>query len=86
MPSTPVGLHQADFTSSPSLAFLIVLTFGVWQFFGEGVILYLAALKTMPLDLSKRPASTAPAPGGASGTSAGRSCAGTPSSSAWSPP
>ena len=46
-----LGLPQGDFTSSPSLAFLTVLTFGVWQFFGECVILYLAALKTLPLDL-----------------------------------
>jgi multiple sugar transport system permease protein len=45
------GIPQGDFTSSPSLAFLTVLTFGVWQFFGECVILYLAALKTLPLDL-----------------------------------
>jgi len=43
------GIPQGDFTSSPSLAFLTVLTFGVWQFFGECVILYLAALKTLPL-------------------------------------
>jgi ABC-type sugar transport system permease subunit len=46
-----VGLHQADFTSSPSLALIMVLTFGVWQFFGENVILYLAALKSLPVDL-----------------------------------
>jgi len=46
-----VGLPQADFTSSPSLALLTVLTFGVWQFFGENVILYLASLKALPLDL-----------------------------------
>jgi len=46
-----LGLHQADFTSSPSLALIMVLTFGVWQFFGENVILYLAALKSLPLDL-----------------------------------
>jgi ABC-type sugar transport system permease subunit len=45
------GLPQGDFTSSPSLALLTVLTFGVWQFFGECVILYLAGLKTLPLDL-----------------------------------
>jgi ABC-type sugar transport system permease subunit len=45
------GIPEGDFTSSPSLAFLTVLTFGVWQFFGECVILYLAALKTLPLDL-----------------------------------
>jgi ABC-type sugar transport system permease subunit len=29
----------------------MVLTFGVWQFFGEDVILYLAALKSLPLDI-----------------------------------
>jgi ABC-type sugar transport system permease subunit len=46
-----LGIPQGDFTSSPSLAFLTVLSFGVWQFFGECVILYLAALKTLPLDL-----------------------------------
>ncbi len=45
------GLHQADFTSSPTLALIMVLTFGVWQFFGENVILYLAALKSLPVDL-----------------------------------
>lgn len=46
-----LGLGQADFTSSPSLALLMVLSFGTWQFFGENVILYLAALKTLPLDV-----------------------------------
>jgi ABC-type sugar transport system permease subunit len=46
-----VGLPEADFTSSPSLALLTVLTFGVWQFFGEDVILYLASLKALPLDV-----------------------------------
>ena len=46
-----LGLHQADFTSSPSLALLMILTFGAWQFFGENVILYLAALKTLPQDV-----------------------------------
>jgi ABC-type sugar transport system permease subunit len=46
-----VGLQEADFTSNPSLALLMVLTFGVWQFFGEDVILYLAALKSLPLDI-----------------------------------
>jgi len=45
------GLPEGNFTSSPSLALLTVLTFGIWQFFGECVILYLAALKTLPLDL-----------------------------------
>ena len=46
-----LGLPQADFTSSPSLALVMVLTFGIWQFFGENVILYLAALKTLPTDV-----------------------------------
>jgi ABC-type sugar transport system permease subunit len=46
-----LGLQQADFTSNPSLALLMVLTFGVWQFFGEDVILYLAALKSLPIDI-----------------------------------
>ena len=46
-----VGLPQADFTSSPSLALVMVLSFGIWQFFGENVILYLAALKTLPIEV-----------------------------------
>lgn len=46
-----LGLPQGDFTSSPTLALVMVLTFGIWQFFGENVILYLAALKTLPVDV-----------------------------------
>jgi len=46
-----LGFHQADFTSDPSLALLMLLSFGIWQFFGENVILYLAALKTLPVDI-----------------------------------
>ncbi|MDA8301967.1 MAG: sugar ABC transporter permease [Actinomycetota bacterium] len=46
-----LGLPEADFTSSPSLALVMVLTFGIWQFFGENVILYLAALKTLPTEV-----------------------------------
>jgi ABC-type sugar transport system permease subunit len=46
-----LGLPEADFTSSPSLALTMILTFGVWQFFGENVILYLASLKTLPVDV-----------------------------------
>jgi multiple sugar transport system permease protein/sn-glycerol 3-phosphate transport system permease protein len=46
-----VGLHQANFTASPSLALLTILSFGTWQFFGENVILYLAALKALPVDV-----------------------------------
>ncbi len=45
------GLPQPDFLSSPRLALLTVLTFGAWQFFGQNVILYLAALKELPLDV-----------------------------------
>ncbi|MFI6600952.1 carbohydrate ABC transporter permease [Nonomuraea sp. NPDC050536] len=44
-------LPQADFLSSPGLALLAVLTFGSWQFFGQNVILYLAALKSLPGDV-----------------------------------
>ncbi len=46
-----IGLPQADFLSSPHLAFLTVLSFGAWQFFGENVILYLAGLKSLPKEL-----------------------------------
>ncbi|MDH2430850.1 sugar ABC transporter permease [Sphaerisporangium sp. TRM90804] len=48
---TALGLPQADFLSSPGLALLAVLTFGAWQFFGQNVILYLAALKSIPRDV-----------------------------------
>ncbi len=46
-----VGLGQHDFLSNPSLAMFTVLSFGIWQFFGEAVILYLASLKTLPVDV-----------------------------------
>jgi ABC-type sugar transport system permease subunit len=46
-----VGLGDHDFLSSPGLALFTVLTFGVWQFFGEAVILYLASLKSLPGDV-----------------------------------
>lgn len=45
------GLPQQDFLSSPRMALLSVLTFGAWQFFGQNVILYLAALKALPADV-----------------------------------
>ena len=80
-----LGLPQGDFTSSPSLAFLTVLTFGIWQFFGECVIFTWPLSRRSPWTSWKRRASTAPARGGASGTSAGPCCA-APSSSASSPP
>jgi ABC-type sugar transport system permease subunit len=46
-----LGLGDHDFISSPGLALFTVLTFGVWQFFGEAVILYLASLKSLPVDV-----------------------------------
>jgi ABC-type sugar transport system permease subunit len=46
-----VGLPQADFLSSPGPALLTVVLFGTWQFFGQNVILYLAALKSLPLEV-----------------------------------
>jgi ABC-type sugar transport system permease subunit len=44
-------LPQADFLSSPGPALAAVLTFGAWQFFGQNVILYVAALKSVPGDV-----------------------------------
>ncbi|NUR83795.1 MAG: sugar ABC transporter permease [Nonomuraea sp.] len=46
-----VGLPQMDFLSSSGPALAAVLTFGSWQFFGQNVILYLAALKSVPGDV-----------------------------------
>ena len=45
-----VGLPQATL-STPSTALIAVIAFGAWQFFGECVILYLAALKALPGDV-----------------------------------
>lgn len=44
-----VGLPQATL-SGKTTALVAVIAFGAWQFFGEVVILYLAALKTLPGD------------------------------------
>ena len=44
------GLPQATL-STPSTALIAVIAFGAWQFFGEVVLLYLAALKALPQDL-----------------------------------
>jgi multiple sugar transport system permease protein len=44
------GLPQATL-SGKSTAVVAVIAFGAWQFFGEVVILYLAALKTLPGDV-----------------------------------
>ncbi|MGH3158004.1 MAG: carbohydrate ABC transporter permease [Streptosporangiaceae bacterium] len=41
------GLPQATL-STPSTALVAVIAFGAWQFFGEVVLLYLAALKALP--------------------------------------
>ncbi|MBB4704170.1 carbohydrate ABC transporter permease [Sphaerisporangium siamense] len=46
-----LGLPQADILSAPGPALLAVLTFGAWQFFGQNVILYVAALKSVPRDV-----------------------------------
>jgi len=44
------GLPQATL-STPSTALIAVIAFGAWQFFGECVILFLAALKALPRDV-----------------------------------
>jgi ABC-type sugar transport system permease subunit len=44
------GLPQATL-STPSTALIAVIAFGAWQFFGECVILFLAALKALPADV-----------------------------------
>ncbi|MQY09344.1 carbohydrate ABC transporter permease [Actinomadura macrotermitis] len=45
------GLPEADFLSAPGPALAMVVLFGTWQFFGQNVILYLAALKALPVDV-----------------------------------
>jgi ABC-type sugar transport system permease subunit len=45
-----VGLPQVSL-STPRVAFGAVIAFGAWQFFGEAVLLYLAALKSLPADV-----------------------------------
>jgi ABC-type sugar transport system permease subunit len=45
-----VGLPQVSL-STPSTALVAVIAFGAWQFFGEVVLLYLAALKALPGDV-----------------------------------
>lgn len=44
------GLPQATLSGTIT-AVVAVIAFGAWQFFGEVVILYLAALKTLPRDV-----------------------------------
>jgi len=44
------GLPQISL-STPRIALLAVVAFGAWQFFGEVVLLYLAALKGLPQDV-----------------------------------
>lgn len=48
-----LGVPQVNWLSSPKLALATVILFGTWQFFGEDVILYLAALKTLPAELAE---------------------------------
>jgi ABC-type sugar transport system permease subunit len=45
-----LGLPQVSL-STPTTALLAVIGFGAWQFFGEVVLLYLAALKALPRDV-----------------------------------
>jgi multiple sugar transport system permease protein len=47
---TSLGLPQVTL-SSPRVALVAVIGFGAWQFFGEVVLLYLAALKALPGDV-----------------------------------
>lgn len=47
---TALGLPQVTL-SSPTVALVAVIGFGAWQFFGEVVLLYLAALKALPQDI-----------------------------------
>ncbi|HXA58893.1 MAG TPA: sugar ABC transporter permease [Streptosporangiaceae bacterium] len=46
-----MGLPDIDFLSQPGPALVTVVLFGTWQFFGQNVILYLAALKALPKDV-----------------------------------
>ena len=45
-----VGLPQSC-RSSPTDALIAVIAFGAWQYFGEFVLIYLAALKALPRDV-----------------------------------
>ncbi len=45
-----VNLPQVTL-DTPTVALLAVIAFGAWQFFSQVVILYLAALKTLPRDV-----------------------------------
>lgn len=44
------GLPQVTL-SNPTDALIAVIAFGAWQYFGEFVLIYLAALKTLPRDV-----------------------------------
>lgn len=47
---TGAGLPQVTL-DDPTVAMVAIIGFGAWQFFGEVVILFLAALKTLPADV-----------------------------------
>lgn len=47
---TAVGLPQVSLAGSTT-ALVAIIAFGAWQFFGEVVLLYLAALKSLPGDV-----------------------------------
>lgn len=46
-----LGIAEPRWQTSPDLALLMVLLFGVWQFFGEAVLLYIAGLASIPREL-----------------------------------
>jgi ABC-type sugar transport system permease subunit len=46
-----LGLGEPRWLSSPDLALVTVLLFGVWQFFGEAVLLYIAGLASVPREI-----------------------------------
>jgi ABC-type sugar transport system permease subunit len=46
-----LGIPQVSISNSPRTAFVAIIAFGAWQFFGEVVLLYLAALKSLPSDV-----------------------------------
>ena len=70
--------------SSNSTALLAMVIVFAWMSFGFNTVLYLAGHQSIPKDCTRRPRSTALAPGRSSGGSPFRSCA-TPRSTCSSP-
>jgi ABC-type sugar transport system permease subunit len=46
-----LGLPRIDWFNDPHMALITVILFSTWQYFGHNVILFLAALKSLPKDL-----------------------------------